>query len=46
MHDPHSKESRGFAFVTMETAEEAEAAMIGLTGTELNGKILTIEKVC
>ena len=46
MRDPHSRESRGFAFVTMETAEEAEAAITALNATELNGKVMTVEKVC
>jgi transformer-2 protein len=45
MYDPHTKESRGFAFVTMETSEEADAAMSGLGGTELQGKVVSIEKV-
>ena len=27
MYDPHTRESRGFGFVTMESAEEADAAM-------------------
>lgn len=45
MYDPHTRESRGFGFVTMETAEEAEAAITALNGTELMGKNLTIEKV-
>jgi len=25
MHNPHSRESQGFGFVTMETTEEVEA---------------------
>ncbi len=45
MYDPHTRESRGFGFVTMETAEEAEAAITALNGTELMGKNLIIEKV-
>lgn len=46
MYDPHSRESRGFGFVTMETAEEAEAAITALNGSDLNGKSMTVEKVC
>jgi hypothetical protein len=45
MHDPHSRESRGFGFVTMETGEEAEAAITALNSTELMGKIINVEKV-
>ncbi|KAF9055752.1 hypothetical protein BJ165DRAFT_1336703, partial [Panaeolus papilionaceus] len=45
MYDPHSRESRGFGFVTMESPEEAEAAIAALNSTELMGKIITVEKV-
>lgn len=45
MYDPHTRESRGFGFVTMETAEEAEAAIAGLNATEINGKTINVEKV-
>jgi RNA recognition motif-containing protein len=45
MYDPHTRESRGFGFVTMETAEEAEAAITALNSTELMGKIMNVEKV-
>ncbi|KAI4517927.1 RNA-binding domain-containing protein [Schizophyllum commune Loenen D] len=44
MYDPHTRESRGFGFVTMESPEEAEAAVNGLNGTELQGKIIRVEK--
>jgi transformer-2 protein len=44
MYDPHTRESRGFGFVTMETAEAAEAAIAALNGTDLLGKPLAIEK--
>ena len=44
MRDPHSKEPRGFAFVTMDTAEEADAAIAGLNATEMGGKIISIER--
>lgn len=45
MYDPHTRESRGFGFVTMETAEEADAAVTALNATELTGKIINVEKV-
>ena len=45
MYDPHTRESRGFGFVTMESAEEAEAAVTALNATELMGKAITVEKV-
>jgi transformer-2 protein len=45
MYDPHTRESRGFGFVTMESAEEADAAIAALNGTDLMGKALNIEKV-
>jgi len=44
MYDPHTRESRGFGFVTMETSEEADAAIAGLNATEINGKTINIEK--
>ncbi|KAK7695148.1 hypothetical protein QCA50_002338 [Cerrena zonata] len=44
MYDPHSRESRGFGFVTMESGEEAEAAITALNGADLNGKAITVEK--
>jgi transformer-2 protein len=46
MYDPHTRESRGFGFVTMESAEEAEAAVTALNATDLMGKNITVEKVC
>ena len=45
MYDPHSRESRGFGFVTMETPEEADAAITALNATELFGKAIHVEKV-
>ncbi|THH01392.1 hypothetical protein EW026_g1296 [Hermanssonia centrifuga] len=38
MYDPHTRESRGFGFVTMESGEEADAAITALNGTDLMGK--------
>jgi len=44
MLDPHTKESRGFGFVTMETPEEGDAAVAALNGQDFKGKNLVIEK--
>ncbi|KAF9237077.1 hypothetical protein BU15DRAFT_49265, partial [Melanogaster broomeanus] len=44
MYDPHTRESRGFGFVTMETAEEADAAITALNATDLMGKVMNVEK--
>jgi len=44
MYDPHTRESRGFGFVTMESLEEAEAAVTALNATEFMGKAITVEK--
>jgi transformer-2 protein len=44
MVDPHTRESRGFGFVQMHTAEDADAAKDALTGEEKYGRVLTIEK--
>ncbi|KAF8602336.1 RNA-binding domain-containing protein, partial [Ceratobasidium sp. AG-I] len=45
VYDPHTRDSRGFAFVTMETVDGAEAAIANLHNTELAGKPMTVEKV-
>jgi len=44
MRDPHSRESRGFGFVNMATAQEADAAKEGLQGEIYEGRTLSIEK--
>ncbi|RPD64647.1 RNA-binding domain-containing protein [Lentinus tigrinus ALCF2SS1-7] len=44
MYDPHTRESRGFGFVTMESVEEADAAITAMNGTELMGKAISVEK--
>ncbi|KAI6031032.1 hypothetical protein EDC04DRAFT_3115331 [Pisolithus marmoratus] len=44
MYDPHTRESRGFGFVTMETVEEADAAITALNATDLMGKVMTVER--
>ena len=45
MYDPHTRESRGFGFVTMETGEEADAAVTALNSTDIMGKTITVTKV-
>ncbi len=45
MYDPHTRESRGFGFVTMDKPEDAEACITNLNGTDLKGRNLSIEKV-
>lgn len=42
MMDRASGRSRGFAFVTMGTPEEAQKAISALNGAELDGRALTV----
>ena len=42
--DKFSGESRGFGFVEMPTAEEAQAAITGLNGKDLKGRALTVNE--
>jgi len=42
--DKFSGKSRGFGFVEMPTKGEAEAAMTGLNGQELNGQTLNVNE--
>ncbi len=42
--DKFSGEPRGFAFIEMPTKAEAEAAISGLNGTELNGQTLKVNE--
>ena len=42
MMDRLSGRPRGFAFVTMSTPQEAQAAISALHGTELDGRALTV----
>jgi len=42
MMDRMTNRPRGFAFVTMSTPEEAQAAIAGLHGRELAGRALTV----
>ena len=40
--DRDSGQSKGFAFVEMETAEEAQAAIKALDGTEVSGRAVIV----
>jgi RNA recognition motif-containing protein len=42
MMDRLSGRPRGFGFVTMSTAQEAEAAIVALNGTTVDGRALTV----
>lgn len=42
MTDRMSGRSRGFAFVTMSTAEEAQKAIDALNGTSVEGRAMTV----
>lgn len=44
MRDPHTRESRGFGFVKMQTSAQADAAKDGLNGETIEGRTLSIEK--
>jgi hypothetical protein len=46
MKDPHTQEARGFAFVTMESEVDANAAIDGLNGTEVKERAIVVAKVC
>jgi RNA recognition motif-containing protein len=44
MVDPHSRESRGFGFVNMTDVSAAETASRELTGLDVSGRTLSVEK--
>ncbi|KAI9310439.1 hypothetical protein BX666DRAFT_1170866 [Dichotomocladium elegans] len=44
MYDPHTRESRGFGFIRMATAEEADRALASINNTEVDGRVVTVEK--
>jgi transformer-2 protein len=43
--EPHTRVSRGFAFVTMDTVEDADRCIKHLNNTEMEGRTITVEKV-
>lgn len=43
--DPRTRESRGFAFVTMETVDGADRCIKYLNRSVLEGRLITVEKV-
>ncbi|KAI9027297.1 hypothetical protein CLU79DRAFT_33874 [Phycomyces nitens] len=45
MYDPHSRESRGFGFIRMNSTEDADRAKTSVSGTEVDGRVVTVEKV-
>jgi len=42
--EPHTRVSRGFAFITMDTVEDAERCIKYLNGSEMQGRNITVEK--
>ncbi len=44
VRDRETQRPRGFAFVTMATAEEAQAAISGLHGKDLGGRSITVNE--
>ena len=42
--DRYSNQSKGFGFVEMPESAEAQAAIAGLNGKELNGRTLTVNE--
>lgn len=45
MVDPRTRESRGFGFVTMDNADDADRCVKYLNRSTLEGRIITVEKV-
>ena len=44
IRDKFTGESKGFAFVEMPSKDEAQAAMSGLNGRDMDGKALTVNE--
>ncbi|RLN40177.1 serine/arginine-rich splicing factor SR45a isoform X2 [Panicum miliaceum] len=45
VHDPWTRESRGFGFVTMATVKEADRCIKYLDRSVLEGRVITVEKI-
>jgi RNA recognition motif-containing protein len=44
IRDQYSKQSKGFGFVEMPESSEAQAAISGLNGKELNGRAINVNE--
>ena len=44
VQDRYSGRSKGFGFVEMPTADEAQAAIDGLNGNEIDGRTITVNE--
>ena len=44
MFDPHTRESRGFGFIRMANSNEAQKAIDGISGSEIDSRVVTVEK--
>ncbi len=42
--DPRTKDSRGFGFISMDTPDAAEEAVRGMNRSEVEGRVITVEK--
>lgn len=45
MYDPHTRDSRGFGFVMMDSPEDAVRAIETLDKKELMGKLINVQHV-
>jgi transformer-2 protein len=44
IYDPHTRESRGFAFIRMNSGEDADRCVDSLNGMLVDGRAITVEK--
>jgi RNA recognition motif-containing protein len=44
IRDRHTGESRGFGFIEMDSGDEANAAITGLNGGQLDGRTITVNE--